>query len=490
MKKQKLQQLIDEAPLYEPQAEAGPDMIVVDSEDVDVVTAAFVEQSKVKYKYNSYDGLSIFSNGKYQLVTDRNEVRLHIRKFLARCRILKKKKGLVPISRKTGGSVKDMIETICSLPDVHLLPSQKAPCSLDGSHDPQTTIAANNCLIDVKEFPPLTSPITDQYYTHNYLTYDYVPKTISELWTKFLVEVTNGNIDLITLLQQWCGYLLLPTLKYQKFLLCVGDGANGKGVFFDTIAAALGKGNVSNVPLAMFVDKHTLFGTYGKLVNMSNESAKDIESSAESVIKEYVAGDKVLWEQKYKDPYFAYPTAKLMFATNELPHIRDITDGIWRRMILAPFDVKFNESEQDRDLADKLQQHENLSGILNWMIEGAIMLGRENGFVEAEVSKKAITEYRNESDSARLFALENLKAVPIGESIQMPCTLLHQWYQDWCKEGGFKPKNDVHFGRSVNQLFPVQKSRPWVGVKKINVYLGMAPQEGSDVETKLAEWTQ
>ena len=486
--KQKLQQLIDAAPVFEPPVE-DPKAIILKSEDIDVVTAAYVEQSPVEYKYNSFDGMSIFSKGKYQTVANTEEVRLHIRRFLAKCKILKKKKGYVPLSRKNKGFISDMIETICSLPDVHLLPSQKAPCSLDGKLDPVGIIATNNCLVNATVYPPETHPITNMFYTHNYLTYDYIAGKVSEIFSKFLVDITVGDLDLIMLLQQWAGYLLLSTLKYQKFLLAVGDGSNGKFVFFDTIAAALGKENVSNVPLARFIDKHTLFGTYGKMVNMSNENAKDVEGDVESVIKEYVGCDKMLWEQKYKDPFFAYPTAKLMFATNDLPRIRDHSDGIWRRMILVPFKAKFEGDQIDRDLGRKLQQPGELAGVLNWMIEGARMLEDMGGFIEPDAAKKALDEYRNESDSARLFAMENLESCPINDSVQIPCRLLHRWYQEWCKEGNFRPKNQTHFGRTINAIYPVQKSRPWINGKKVNVYLGMVPQAGSDVEAKLAEWT-
>ena len=483
----KLKKLIDDTPIYDPPIEdKEPGIVILKSEDVDEIAQAYEDDCPVKHKYNSFDGWSIFSKGKYQRVEDPKEIRLWIRTFLAKCK-LKKKKMLVPIKRKTNGFISDVLEAVASLPEVHLIPSQKAPCDLDNKLDPTTTIAAGNCLVNVQKYPYTIHNITNRYYTVNYLNYNYDSEAYSELWTKFLIDITLGDLDLLMLLQQWCGYLLLPTLKYQKFLLCVGDGANGKGVFFDTITSALGKQNVSNVPLARFADKHTLYGTYAKLVNMSNENTKDIESNTESIIKEYVAGDKILWEQKYKNPFFAYPTAKLMFATNELPRIRDHTDGIWRRMILVPFKAKFSEDIQDRDLTKKLQQTTELSGILNWMLEGARMLEDKGRFVEPKIVKDALNEYRDQSDSARLFLLENIE-VDTQNECKIPVTMLHKWYQEWCKNNGFQPKNNVHFGHSVNQLHRVQKARIWINEKKINIYLGCRPQEGSDVEEKMSNW--
>ena len=476
---------------YQPTEQAEKQGVVILEDDhPDTIAEAFEKHSllvnDVRHKYNRFDGWSIFRKGKYQRAEDVNEIHLHVRKFIRKCYIRKKDK-LVRI-KQTSSSIKDILGALAAMPDVHLLPGKKAPCSLDGSLDAQHVIAAKNKLIDISKRPHTTHDVTEQFYTLNYLDYDYDKDAYPDRWASFLADITQSDLDLMLLLQQWCGYLLLPTLKHQKFMLCVGDGANGKGVFFDTVTAALGQSNVSNVPLARFDNPYSLFGTYGKTVNMSNENAKNIESNAESIIKEYVAGDKIVWEQKYKDAFFSYPTAKLMFATNELPRIKDVTDGIWRRMILVPFDAKFMGDNQNTNLAKELQQADELAGILNWMIEGAEILEKEGCFIQPEKCKTALDQYRNESDSARLFVLEHIEDDP-GQDVQIPCTWLHQKYQEWCNSNGFKPKNNVHFGRSLMQVHYVQKSRPYFGMKKMNVYVGIKFQEGSEFEQELEKWT-
>ncbi len=239
----------------------------------DTVATTFKEHSIVRHLYNRFDGWSIFHRGKYQPVEDVKEIRLHIRKFLSRCRVKQKKKS-IRLKKQTSGFVTDVVESLASLKGVHLLPSNKAPCSLDKSLDPQYIIAANNVLVDISKRPHTTHPITEKFYTLNYLNYDYIKDAFSNKFAKFLVEITKSDVELMILLQQWCGYLLLPTLKYQKFLLCVGDGANGKGVFFDIVTAALGLQNVSNVPLVRFESTAAIFGTHHQMANMTNESLR------------------------------------------------------------------------------------------------------------------------------------------------------------------------------------------------------------------------
>ncbi len=492
--KEDLQALINKAARYVPEPEqANKGIIILPDDNPDTIAEAFWRNSRdkdVQHKYNRYDGWSIYHKDKYQRVEDIKEIRLHIRKFIAKCCL--KKKGVNIRIKQSSGFIGDILEALAAMEEVHLLPSKKAPCSLDGKLNAQYTIATNNALIDISSRPYKVEPVSKQFYTLNYLTYNYEKDAFSDKWGSFLADITQSDLDLMLLLQQWCGYLLLPTLKYQKFVICVGDGANGKGVFFDTITAALGRKNVSNVPLARFDNPYAIYGSYGKLVNMSNENARNIEDGAESLIKEYVAGDQIVWEQKYKDAFFAFPTAKLMFATNELPKIKDVSDGIWRRLILIPFNAKFTGNKQNTNLAKELQQPEELAGILNWMLEGAEILEKSKGFIEPNICKNALDKYRDESDSVRMFLTEMMEIDPDGETenaCQIPCTWLHQQYQKWCDENGFKAKNNVHFGQTVFQLYPVQKSRPWFGERKVNVYVGMKPQEGSEIFGELKKWT-
>ena len=71
------------------------------------------------------------------------------------------------------------------------------------------------------------------------------------------------------------------------------------------------------------------------------------------------------------------PKMKLCMATNNLPRIDELSDGIWRNCVLVPFEVQFRpkaeakEGDKIRDdgLKDYLVQNE-LPGIFNWCLEG------------------------------------------------------------------------------------------------------------------------
>lgn len=172
--------------------------------------------------------------------------------------------------------------------------------SLDFEARPPVVSVRNGLLtltgIDKGEEPTLQEH-TPNYFTLTCLPFAYAPKADCEVWRGFLDDAMRGDEQYIELLQQWVGYLFWPDLREQKFLLCVGEGANGKGVFFEVVQELVGRENCSQVPLARFGNPFALVATLGKVVNATNESSRMIEEEAESVLKSFVAGDRFTFER-------------------------------------------------------------------------------------------------------------------------------------------------------------------------------------------------
>ena len=119
----------------------------------------------------------------------------------------------------------------------------------------------------------------------------------------------------------------------QRFFLFEGSGANGKLATLNILRRLVGPENVSALPLSRFNSAHELIVTLGKLVNITSELG---DRFAKEPLKQYVGGDLMHFNPKYKEPFSAKPTAKLVNATNVLPHVTDRSDGFWRRMSYTP----------------------------------------------------------------------------------------------------------------------------------------------------------
>lgn len=333
------------------------------------------------------------------------------------------------------------------------------------------TIAVANGLLmlNPEGGAPMLVPHTPDWFSTTKLPYDYNGEAKCSRWLAFLDEVMLGRQDYVELLQQWTGYLFRPDLREHKFLLCVGKGSNGKTVLFDVIEALMGKVNSSHVSLSQLYRPFAPYATVGKTVNLTSESSRLIEDEAENVLKTLVSGDRTDFERKFKDPVSTRPTAKWMVATNDLPRFRDRTMGIWRRILLVPFDKVIAEDAQVIELADQLKTE--LSGILNWALEGLKSLN-QNRFVKPEDSAKLLEEYRKLADPARAFLVENYGYTPNGEGTS--CNEVYEKYKEFCHDNNCRPMYSGTFGRHVKQVFPAVKcTRPGGSGSRGRFYEGL-----------------
>lgn len=403
----------------------------------------------------------IWRSGKYNKISD-DTVRQNVTGFLQQYEINNQSKYRIKVSQNLVNNVILNIQ-----PRIHIGETYEPNNFLDGVYRGRFLGFANGLLnMDTLEL----IPHTPNFFNISCLPYDHNKDASYGEWEDFLLDVMDYDAESVMLLQQWAGYLLTPNLRQQKFLLIAGDGANGKGVFFEIIELMLGRENVSHLPLAAFGDRFALAPTLGKLANMSSESSADLTAFGENVLKSYTAGDAMTFDRKYREPVECVPTAKVMIATNDLPRIEDKTQGIWRRMIFVPFNKTFSESQQDKHLAEKLSA--NMSGVFKWALKGIDLLKEYNGFITPEKSRQALAEYQLRMNPARGFLKENYEFDFQAEGLL--CNDVYKEYEDWCEQNGFKPFNSSNFGREVFRVYPqVAKIKKSYENGRFRVYQGL-----------------
>lgn len=340
---------------------------------------------------------------------------------------------------------------------------------MDDIDGPEGIVATNGNVTFANERPKLL-PHSPSFFSLTRLDYPYDPEATCPMWKAFVAQVMSGDSEYVTLLQQWCGYLFRRDLREHKFVVLVGEGSNGKGVFCDVVESLVGPENVSHIPLGLFSRPFSLYGTLGKVVNVTSESHHLVEDAAETQLKAFVAGDAMSFERKFRDPVNAVPTAKVMIATNHLPRFNDKTFGLWRRVLMVPFNETFRGNRQNKGLAAELKTE--LPGILNWAIEGLESLSRNGGFSIPARHEEHVEEYRRDADPTRAFLLDNYEPTTIEAGV--PCGELYEAYRQWCDLNGCRPMNERTFGQQVRRVFPnVERVRPGSGTGRTWVYRGI-----------------
>ncbi len=382
-------------------------------------------------------------NGKAWTILSKDDLKAQIIMHFSRDPLINGK-----INTSFTNNVLHCLDAICHLNSTIEMPSWLASSGVEG----KDFIVFQNGILNTKLFleghPRIHAPNTPKLFTTSVLPYDFDPTACAPKWNAFLAEVLPNQDDQ-AFMQEWFGYNFTPDTTHHRFLLMTGDGENGKSVVTEILVNILGRSNVSTVSLERFGGRFDLFQTYGKLANISSEIG-ELDKASEGILKAFVSGDYITYEQKNKDTFTAKPSARLTLATNTLPRFADKSSGLWRRMILLPFTVIIPPEKQVKYLA-KILLSEEASGIINWALEGLVRLHRQGAFTEPESSVKEKEQYRREVNSSRAFLLEEVEECPGCEN---STTTVYQLYRDYCQERGYRPLGESLFGRELRRLYP------------------------------------
>lgn len=220
------------------------------------------------------------------------------------------------------------------------------------------------------------------------------------------LERVQPSAEMRAFLQRWLG-LSMTGLKIQKFAFFYGAGANGKSVLVDLVARMMGDYSHA-AKIESFTGRNRRGGGDATpdifpLMNARMVRASEPEEGErlqEGLIKELTGGEPILVRQLHADFIEVHPFFKLTMSGNHKPDIRGTDDGIWRRVLLVPFDVQIPSAERDEKLGEKLWAER--SGILNWLIEGLESF-LEGGLQEPQQVLDATQEYRADSDPIGTF---------------------------------------------------------------------------------------
>jgi P4 family phage/plasmid primase-like protien len=264
------------------------------------------------------------------------------------------------------------------------------------------------------------------------LPVEYDPRAACPRFDQFLQEIFEDDSDAqdkARLLLQLIGYTLLPISRFEKFALLVGNGANGKSVLLEVLAALLGLDNVAGVPLDKLGDTFKRAHLHGKLANIVTE-IEEGAVIADAEVKALTSGELVTAEHKYRHPFTFRPHATLWAATNHMPHTRDFSDALFRRACVLTFNQTFKGDRCDPRLKDTLL--DELPGILNRALDaiGQVLAG--GVFAEPASMLQARRDWRLEADQVAQFVEEMCELTPGA----IPKSRLYAKYREWAADAG------------------------------------------------------
>ncbi len=246
------------------------------------------------------------------------------------------------------------------------------------------------------------------------------------------------------LLQQFSGYCLSSSMLYDKALFLIGDGGNGKSTFVDTISMVIGPDATSHIDLEGLYGQYGMKGLIGKRLNIIEEVHGNYYQA--NKLKKLISGEPVTIDIKYKDQFSFRPQAKFIFAVNIMPRVDDTSSATERRIcgILFRNNFRNNPNRLLRSSTGLLSGE--LSGILNWMLDGAKNLSESTGFVVTQEQIAMLAEYRQENSSVEGFIAE---CTEFEEGSVLDVRTLYDEYKDYCVKDGRKFKGAIVFSKEM-----------------------------------------
>jgi putative DNA primase/helicase len=288
--------------------------------------------------------------------------------------------------------------------------------------------------------------------------FDFAPDALPEMLLGYFEQVFRDDGEeeracKIALVQEYIGISLLGlATRYQRVIVFVGDGANGKGVLSIIIDRCMPRGSVCAIPPQDLGQEYRRALLAGKLLNIVSELPEADILDSESW-KAIVAGDPTTGREIRKEPFTFRPIAGHIYSANRLPGTADQTHGFWRRIIVVQFGRVFEEHEQDPMLADRIVTAER-AAIVSWALRGAQRVLKAGRYTVPPSSAAAVSEWQRSSDAVRAFIEERCDRTEPGTPTTAGTKAddLYRAYREWTVANGHKPLASNKFGARMKAI--------------------------------------
>lgn len=318
-------------------------------------------------------------------------------------------------------------------------------------------IVLNNGVLDVEK--GTFHKFSKRFKQVTKLNFDYDPDEYPLLWYDFLDKVLPDE-GYQKVLQEFMGAIFIDRrrVKIEKMLILKGSGSNGKSVVFETLKGLLGEENIKTIPISELIGgserKQNIASINGRRLNycseiQTNEFGKNVDA-----LKALISGEPFEVRLVYINNFTARNIPLLMANTNRMPHIRDWSHGLSRRIIILPFDVVIEEREQNKRLSAELINE--YPGILNWILAGRQRLvANEYSFSVSQKLADTVAEYMAESSSVLQFMNEKDYNRTLIDVQKEPRWVESQklWfaYVKWCEQNNLSPESMKKFSLVLSE---------------------------------------
>lgn len=286
-----------------------------------------------------------------------------------------------------------------------------------------------------------------------YLCGDPLAESPCPTWERVFSEILQDDQEIVSFLGRYLGYVITGLTHHQYYLFCIGEGANGKGLIFDTIASIMGDLAWSISPELLLEQKNSrssagpsadIVSLMGRRLVIASESDENKRIS-QAMLKRLTGEEKIAARSPHDKFEINFdPNFKVIFRTNEVPH--GITRGfsMIRRLLYVHFPLMYVDDpaaeaelkpqqahlfrQKDGDLREKLKKEQQ--GILVWLVREWLRC-QKYGLNPPASIRAAVETLRKEEDHFSRFIDECCKVDPDDKSYEVAFSEFYNSFKKW-----------------------------------------------------------
>ena len=339
-------------------------------------------------------------------------------------------------------------------------------------------IPIKNGILNI--FTRVITPFSPERIFFNKLPIEYNIDAKCDNIIKFFSDVLKDKSD-TNVMFELIGFCLMKEYRFEKSFMFIGGGRNGKGKTLSLIKRFLGVENCSSIPLAQINSGSTsVCELHGRLANIAGDlSNTDLKDTG--MFKQITGRDLITAKRKYLNDLFFENYAKVIFACNELPKVYDLSDGFWSRWMLFEFPYKFvkeneynnlkvkgNNKIMDESIIDKISTDEELSGLLNMVLDGLQRILENKGFSYSKGTEEVKDLWIRKSDSFTAFCIDCVEEQLNGQVLKKD---IRRKFGKYCKNHKIPGASDTAIKIVLENKFGAYDSqgsygdRIWEGIR-------------------------
>ena len=374
---------------------------------------------------------------------------------------------------------------------------------LDAGDDPRTLIPFQNGVLDLESveldedgrYVEGSAELLDHDPEYRFTTrvecewnpddaeFDVIDSFMTDIVGGTDLTPTSKETDIKTL-WEFAGHSLFKRYNPQGFLMFIGEGGDGKTVWFNLVTEVLGEDNVAGATLdAITGDKFSGAEVVDRKANIAADIGGTVQTDI-SDLKWMTGNDRSYVRPMRKAPFYERNKATMLFGSNDPPAFTEKKRSLKRRLypVRAPFEFHNNPDPDDPHQKQKVQESElmaelttdaSLAAVALRMVEGARRLQRNDEWTLGQEldEDERLEFYESEADAMADFTRACIEPDPDGA---VALDDLEMGYDGYAVEHDHpsKPRNtikgeiersrDVQIKRSNPRSWTEDDSRPTV----------------------------